>query len=751
MSGHLQEDQLKKIEEVQKQKLLRIEQQDTIHKNLTKLQTWDLAEGQTLEERRQAHKEAMIHGQLQENAAMQNAAQAQLAQATANAAAPGAPVQEQAPAKQTYKQRREQARKAKEAKKRSPVGTADTYDCVEATSRVVQERQNALKPVPKDTGGVDPRVLGAFCQGYKVNKKGKPATPEDQAKADSDNAFLAAYLSKDVERRKPYLEAFRKELMDFPLSADTASNAYMVKNAEMMKRITDKSCYYENVMKDPINKPYFDSLDPTDMELLTKKLNVLALLGSYFVNRMGGMGLNSNLGCYYDYSAQRGISSFKSNADFQQEYVGSLTAGWEQQKREILERHMEEYAAQERERMLREIAEDRTKQTAHRPEDMNFSGPAAGYATEELKRYRTMIEEHPDVYAANKPLMDQLYQEFYRGMDILNEMSFDSMVYQSVTDAKKESQKDTDQAKARLAFKKLERHMESMDAARKQLNTITQALDFYLKEKPLTDGARALLKNMGQNDADISLLEHQHEVRNVFLGDDGLVAKSNATLERSRKNGDEPTLSTSYALQALQIRESSTAGAKVAKALQGDTFKQLPKDIASKFHEIESWGADISAVQEQMKQHNVGKTVSKYVTGGGVDVINEELLELYGTYLNSDESIRYLQFMTETLKGAEVFSGDSGAVLSFLSQSLLNIYGSNYVEVSKTKASYQNGAAVSAVAQEACRSLLALPAMTRLSEEERAKLPEATQRLANQYTALLKQIQKKIDPAAAER
>ena len=112
MSGHLQEDQLKKIEEVQKQKLLRIEQ-NAIHENLTKLQTWDLAEGQTLQERLQAHKESLIQSlpQLQENAAMQNAAAQQLGLANAAAAAPGAPVQEQVPAKQTYKQRREQARK----------------------------------------------------------------------------------------------------------------------------------------------------------------------------------------------------------------------------------------------------------------------------------------------------------------------------------------------------------------------------------------------------------------------------------------------------------------------------------------------------------------------------------------------------------------------------------------------------------------------------------------------------------------
>lgn len=749
MPGHLQEDQLKKIEDVQKKKLLQIEQ-NTIHDHLTKLQTWDLAEGQTLEERLQAHKESLIRSlpQLQENAAMQNAAQAQLAQANANAAAPGAPVQEHSPAKQTFKQRKEQARKAKEAKKRCPVGTADTYDCVEATSRIVQERLNAMKAVPSGTD-VDTRVLGAFCQGYKVNKKGRPATPEDQAKADSDNAFLDAYLSKDVERRKPYLEKFCKELMDFPLSADTVSNAYLVKNVAQVKRITDKVGNFENVMKDPINKPYFDSLDPTDMELLKKKLGVLAQLGVYFINRMGGMGLNSYQGCYYDQSFQAGISTFQSNADLQQELVGSLTAGWAQQEQEILERRIEQDAAAAKQEVLTKIEVDLREQAEKLPEDMNFSSPSTGYATDELKRCRAMIEAHPDVYAANKPLIDQLYQELYRGFDIFNELSLESTAYRQVSDEILESKGDK-HPMFLLTLKKFESIQKNQIAVRFRTSTISDALQFYFKESPLSDHAKKLLLELGQDEATLTLLDRQHKVRKIFLGENGKVAESNAALKRNREEGSSPAETRSSALQALEIRVSTSAAAKAIKELQGDTYEQILQLIPQKFHEFEDQGTDLSAVQKQMVQEQVGKTASKYVTGGGVDAIIEELLNLYGTYLNTEKSIQYLKFMTQTLQGAEVFSGDSGQMLWFLSQHLINIYAANYSEVGKTQASYQNGAAAVEVAQGACRSLLALPTIMRLSEEERAKLPEATQRLAAQYTALLKQVQQKIDPPAAE-
>lgn len=748
MSGHLQEDQLKKIEEIQKQKLLRIEQ-NAIHENLTKLQTWDLAEGQTLEERREAHKESMIQSHL-ENVAMLSAAQGQLAQANANAAAPGTPVQEQAPAKQTYKQRREQARKAKVARKNCPVGTADTYDCVEATSRVVQERMNALKSIPEEVPkGVDPRVLGAFCQGYKVNKKGKPATPEDQAKADSDSAFFDAYISKNLERRKPYLEAFRKELMDFPLSADSASVAYMVKNAEMLKRITDRACYYENIINDPINKPYFDSLDPMDLELLSKKMDVLDKLGNYYNNRLGGMGVSTNGGVYYDYDRAPAIPAFKRMADANQEKTIAAVAGWEQQKQEILERHMEQEAAAAKQEILADIEVDQREQAEKLPEDMNFSSPAAGYATEELKRYRAMIESHPDVYAANKALITQLYQELYRGFDIFNDLALDSSAYQYVSDARRTANGIQDPV-FRLAEQKVESILKTQDAIRYRTNDFGDALRFYLQKAPLSAPAKALLIKMGQDEATLSLMDRQHKVHGIFLGEDGMVAKSNKALRDARESGKTPAEARSDALQALGIRVSTTPAAMANNDLREDAFIQLPEEIAQKFHDIEGQGKDLESMQKNMEKAYLPMSQNGYVTGGGVDAVNEDLLALYGTYLNNDESVQYLKFMCETLKGAEVFSGDSGEALAFLSQSLLNSFGANYTVVSNTQGSYQKGAAVRKVALESCRTLLSLPAMTRLSEDARAKLPEATQKLADQYTALLKQVHQKVDPAAAE-
>lgn len=728
MCGPIQEQKEKKIEEVK---------HETLRETLTSLQTWDLAEGQTLEERRQAHRESLIHGQLQENAALQNAARAQLNQATANAAAPGAPVQEQAPAQLTYKQRREQARKAREARRHCPIGTADTYDIQKGVSEVIQYPGNSIEPfvaeaVEKD---VDLRVLRTFSKGYKQNRRGRPATPEDQAAADSDNAFLTDYLSLDVKRREPHLERFRKELIDFPLSADTISDANIVRNAAQLKKITDRGCYYENIMRDPINKPYFDSLDPTELDLLTAKLETLAQVGSYCVNRMGAIGVNCNLGEYYDIT--EAPASHDAIAQMQREPTTQLAAGWAQQKQAILERHMEEDAAQERESMLRKISEDQAKQTTQRPEDMNFSSPAAGYATEELKRYRAMIEEHPDVYAASKPLIDQLYQELYRGLDVLNDMAFDSMVYQSVFDKKKESQKGTDQAKASLAFKKLERYMESMDTARKRLNAISHSLDFYLKEKPLTDDARALLSSMGK-EKEAVFLEGKHAVKHALEGEDGALAKANAAY----KNGNN----LNAGLTALGARTSTSAYAKADKLLRGSTYIGYGDQMVAFVHKLEDEDhVDMSTVMEQATQKYTSG-MGGGVAGGPIDAINLAMLRNFSDYLKGEESIRYIQTLAPMLKGADMFGNSIDGAVAYVVQSLFNSYGANFTYIGSQTENFAGGENTAAVVKNACRTLMSLSSLERRGDAENNDLPEATKGLLRDYKQLLKDLKDKAFP-----
>ena len=328
MVGPISEQKEKKAEQLK---------YESFHDQLTELRSWELDERQMLEERRQEQRESMIPGQLEENAAMQAQAQRQLSRATATAAAPGAPVQEQAPAKQTYKERRERARKEKVARKHCPAAAgADTYDCAEATARIMRERKNSLNFV-RDLRGVDRQMVAAFCQGYRVNKKGKHATMEEGAKAVEDEIMIRGlFMHKEPYLREPYLKQFHKELMDFPLSADTVSDAYIIRNVDMLQRILDKSYYFKNLMEDPDNKFYFDSLTPMERELLAEKQEVMDHLRTYFIKYLSGLGVNTDDGGYLGADQQAQVIELRRVAASEREAVTAEMGGWQQKRQEIL-------------------------------------------------------------------------------------------------------------------------------------------------------------------------------------------------------------------------------------------------------------------------------------------------------------------------------------------------------------------------------------------------------------------------------
>ena len=328
MVGPISEQKEKKVEQIQ---------HESIRDQVTELCTWDMDEGQTLEERRQEQRESMIPGQLEENAAMQAQAQRQLSRATAAAAAPGTPLQEQAPAKQTYKERRERARKAKAARKHCPAAAgADTYDCAEATARIMRERKNSLNFV-RDLRGVDRQMVAAFCQGYRVNKKGKHATMDEGAKAVEDEVMIRGlFMHKEPYLREPYLKQFHKELMDFPLSSDTVSDAYIVQNVDMLQRILDKSYYFKNLMEDPDNQFYFDNLTPMERELLAAKQEVMDHLRTYFIKYLSGLGVNTDDGGYLGADQQAQVIELRRVAASEREAVTAEMGGWKQKRQEIL-------------------------------------------------------------------------------------------------------------------------------------------------------------------------------------------------------------------------------------------------------------------------------------------------------------------------------------------------------------------------------------------------------------------------------
>ena len=724
------------------QPVFQVEQQQQldIRQELTRLQTWELAPDQTLEEAREDHIQILIQRQQEDNVALLARAQAQMPQAQVRAAAPGQPVQQQAPAKKTYKQKREEAKKTKLAKKQSPYADHVSYDIQHQLDKQETGRGNSITPEVRRRAvaqGVDLRVLRSFCTGYQKNKKGAPASPEDDQRMQADQAFLEDYLSKDVTRRTPHLQRFTDELLEVNITADLYTPESIHQNAAWLKRIADRMTYYENMQKDPVNAPFFQNMDPMRQALLKEKLDLLAPICSMLtVSQMGAMAVNCDKAAYY--TEPEYIRNSVQLRNGQLPLLEVQLAEYRRREQAIIARSVEALADQEEAQLLQDNQE--MKQAYETEEDkagLGLTAYTTGYSFDELAKYRGMIEANPEAYAQNKQAIDRLYQGLHHAMDVMGELNGRIMAYQQVCDSRHTRRDRVNRLLSSRAIQEQERLMGQVDQVRNQFAAMADSLRFYLRGAEISAPASLVLEREGLQNQAKTLYAHR-QAEKAISGPGGSVEASNAALRLAREQGLGPRETESAAFQALGLRTSNTAAAKADALVRGTTYIGLPREIALYFTQTEAANVDYAQVEQNMKKTTLEGTACAFVSGGGVDQVNAALLARYTRYVTSPESIAYLRYMTQALSGAEIFGGDTGRMVWFLSQALINNYGANFTEVAARKDSYRNGDAVRMVAREACRTMLTLPALTRLSEEQRGQLPEATRQLLAQYEGLLR-------------
>lgn len=724
-----------------------IQTAQTLREHLTSLQTWNVGEGQTLEQRRAQQAEQMIQHQQEDALALQNRNQQQLRPANANAAAPGQPVQEQAPAKLTYKQRKEQERRRKEAQRANPAADHLSYQAVQNLQHLKAGQLNSIRTPGIDETAtenhVDKRVLRTFCNGYQTNKRGEPLTPEDQARKQADETFLRDYASADLQRRKPHLDRMVKELLNAKLTEEMFTDEYLAEHTEEMKTLADRMVYFENVTKDPVNAPYFEQMDPLKRKLIDIRiLNRYAVVGQGMGTLLGAKGVALDNADYVRGDA----AAFQQNAPLMRQILSQTLAQGVQDEQTAIEETLNAKMAEEEAALTRQA--EAMKAEAETMEGdiggLNLTSFVTGYSFDELSKYRKMIESNPDGYGAYQPVVDALYQEFYRGIDSMGDLIRKSLAAQGVIDVHLDSTDLNDRMLTRAASARQDALAEQTDTLRNQLSSLADAMQALLRNKPMSDGAAAVLERMGFHDTVTDL-----KLKKAFTGPDGAIAKSNETLKKARDQGTDPHMARSEALQALGIRISGSEQAQADKRKRGDTFNQLPQDIALHFHTLEDGGVDMAAVEGEITE-STKKTIpgsaAAFTSSPGMDPINADLLDKYKDCVTSEASIQYLKDMTKLLKDADIFGGSEEETMEYLSQGLINSYGANFVEVSKQKGTYQKGDSAFMVARESCRTLLALPSLIRLSEEEQQQmnLTEGTRQLMDSYKALIRDLTRRI-------
>ncbi|MCD8067283.1 MAG: hypothetical protein LUE87_00020 [Lachnospiraceae bacterium] len=348
--------------------------------------------------------------QREENARLAAQAVQEMEIVHAGEAADGAPVQEQTAAKKSIKARMRDSSRAKEASRFCPVGTAATYDMVHGMKEHAAARENSINDhdalISESTA--ETKVLRAFCVGYKVDKKGRPASKKDAAGKEADDRFFEDYCSDNLERRKPHLDRIVDEMLSLRLSREMFTETSMRKHDGEQRDMLNKMVYLENVIRDPVNAPYFERMAPAKRETLDLKREEFNRFHDAVTMTWNSYGVDFNSADYYGFNQTGAI---RTGRDCCQELQGAFDRFQEEipARREQINAHQEErvyrashdYALKYRQKLgaFNRVKEDERLGLRAGEEDsvffrgsMTLMEPGEEHTQRNLDTVRTMLE-----------------------------------------------------------------------------------------------------------------------------------------------------------------------------------------------------------------------------------------------------------------------------------------------------------------------------------------------------------------------
>ncbi|MBR5420208.1 MAG: hypothetical protein IK115_03560 [Lachnospiraceae bacterium] len=228
--------------------------------------------------------------------------------ASAGDVAEGTPVQ--APVQERgFKQRRKDAKHEKQLRKTSTLKCIDygTWNVLDAMQTRQTAQTNSVAAIKKTVPGFsdghgdpgvsfDSRIVMTYMTGYLTDKNGDPLNEEEAKKRDADIRLAEDYASADLQRRTPFLRKITDELLNLNLDISMFSEEYMSAHYGEMQWLSDKLMMYENLMRDPGNKAFFDDMEPLERQLLeTRALSFAGVIGTA-VNYFGtskGVSMNT--------------------------------------------------------------------------------------------------------------------------------------------------------------------------------------------------------------------------------------------------------------------------------------------------------------------------------------------------------------------------------------------------------------------------------------------------------------------------
>lgn len=493
------------LEQLQQQQTLQ-QQEEHQHEEpaqqhmMKHLEHWDVPEGGTLEEVKAQYLTQRIQEEQVRAEALGLQIQQQIPQQRVNRAAPvpAPPVQQP---EESKKQRREREKKLKTAQKLCPVGDEHTLDMSQAAKTQYENKVNSLRYLDMEQADkvhADKRMMRLFCHGFHT-KLGRPATPEDAEFARRDKQFLEDYVSGEQERRKPHLERITKEMIELPLTREMFSTEYMTSHFAELKEMGDRMVYFENLQKE--NPAFYDQLPQVQKDILSRMQPLFVAFVSALTMRANAQGLDPNSGDIYGHKDTPVIQQGRENQFYA---VNAYETAFDQFRADCAEAF-----DQEADRMIAakeielQVGNDEMVQTikeqAGDMADIEFSENVSYYQYDDLNKYRKMVKDHPEQYAANRQLLDLIYQEYYRYLDTSGSMVFKMRAMQGGIDELNSFRATKlDRAIVKSLSNKLDAVLSQKNLLDYWGNSLAEVMRHLLRDKPLSEAAVPVLEELRQ-------------------------------------------------------------------------------------------------------------------------------------------------------------------------------------------------------------------------------------------------------------
>ena len=394
--------------------------------HLTQLRTWDVQQDQTLEQRRMQQKDVLLQRQ-QEDIGWLKQYYQNLAPTQAQQIAPGQPIQELPTPKLSLEEKRRNKEKRNQAKNHHTEANEQSFDIAKALEQRKKDINNSMNTVggygAVHGHGYDCRVLLDFCQSYKVDKAGNPATEEDARKMREDKQFIEDYDSRDAQRIKPHLDRCVDEILRIELHDWMFEAPYVIEHAAELRSAAQKLLLIQNLRDD--NPEYFEQLrqnDPLKYGLLDAQDYMGTGISTKLLYAFQTRCVDLNNDTYLDandsptnYEGLKDVAPVHF-ATAQENRKERADAAVQSEIDKRIEQRRQEIA-QQREELLRE-----NNEAALKIQKSGLTADNKPDSASTVLKYQDMILNNRERYAANQVVADRAYAELFKAIDTKDDM-----------------------------------------------------------------------------------------------------------------------------------------------------------------------------------------------------------------------------------------------------------------------------------------------------------------------------------------